>query len=199
MCPRNFLSFRTDNPERLCLAIPWRRQEPHIRFRLRVVLRIDYKAPVPRPIGRKYGVIRLQQKSLFSSAAGRLPKEVVNYSPIRSPDDTAPVRRPDGRVIIRRIEGEAIGLAPRFVIQPKFGCAYLGIGAVGDKTFSVRGEPGLANACGRLRWAGLPTTAILPEVLAALPIEARIEDQDAVVRDGEGGVIVGMNITPNLV
>src|SRR5262245_23647206 len=93
--------------ERLPLATTGHRQCPHIQFRLRISLAVDDEAPVPRPVGGKFGVIRFPQWRLISGAAGCLPIEVRNPIPVRSPDDAAPVRLPDGTEITRRIEGEA--------------------------------------------------------------------------------------------
>src|SRR5215475_3525640 len=167
--------------DRLLFATTGHRQGPHIQFRLRISLAVNDVAPVPRPVGGKFGVIRLPQRRILPGAAGCLPIEVRNPIPIRSPDDTAPVRLPDGTQILRRIEGEARGGASGYAIQPEIGGAKLRIAAVDDKMLFVRGEPGLAITCQRLRRIDLLTTAIHPEVLAPLPVEAWIEDQHAVV------------------
>src|SRR5215510_8482845 len=133
--------------ERLSLATTCHRQGPHIQFHLRISLAVDDEPPVPRPVGGKFWVIRLPQQHVLSGAASRLPIEVRNPIPIRSPDDAAPVRLQNGTGIKRRIEGEARGGAPGYAIQPEIGGAKLGIGEVGDKTLFIRGEPELSNTC----------------------------------------------------
>src|SRR5262245_46954969 len=73
-----FTSFRLYHSERLPLVTPRHRQSPNILFRLRIFLVIDDEAPVPRPVGGNFEVIRFQQKRLPSGAAGRLLIEVLN-------------------------------------------------------------------------------------------------------------------------
>src|SRR5262245_45386914 len=88
--------------ERLRLATLPHRQNPDIPSRLRIIFVIDNEASVPRPIGRKFGVIRSQQQRLLSGEAGRLLIEVPNPAALSGrPDDAASIRRPD-RAEIRR-------------------------------------------------------------------------------------------------
>src|SRR5262245_17868678 len=188
-----------DQGDRLLLATLGHLQDPDILFRLRAGLSIDDEAPVPRPVGESFGVIRLPQQRLFSCATGCLLIEVHNHVPVGRPDDAAPVRRPDGIEITCLVEGEALGFAPRYVTQPEVRCAGLGIDAVGDKTLFVRGEPRTGITCVQVQRVDLLTATIPPAVLPALPIEARIKNQDSVVRDGKSEVIDANYITPDLV
>src|SRR5262245_44314967 len=138
--------------ESLRLATLPHRQNPDIPSCLRIRLVIDNESSVPRPISRKYGVIRFQQQRLLSGEAGRLLIEVPKPAALsRRPDDAASVRRPDRAEIRRWIKGEAHGVAHGYVTQPEVVGAGLGINLVGDKTLLVGGEPELANACGHIQ------------------------------------------------